>query len=442
MFYIVESQDYLDRLCNPDNRRGYLQVITNNENYHPSLQSVVGVYLRPLNHRHGYIIPISHPDGLSISKDRVLKILNCYDELFVLNKKDTLYHFLLKNLTDLQLLVEHSLNRKIEITTDIKVNNLFKSKYRFNSSCNKIIPLTKHFEENELIFDKLKEYFDLPKPNSFNIFNNIGINVFYLIEQNGIGIDEDRFIDVFNVENPSLNINTNTIFSSYNLYNTTSRPTNSFNSINFTSIPKKPEYRECFRPKNDYFIEFDFDSFHLRLLGELVGYDFGNEKSIHRYLGKQYYQKEEITEEEYKEIKQKNFQSIYGGIPEDLLKIEFYQKINEYITNLWEEYRTNGLIYSPLSEKVFSTKIDNLNKNKVFNYTIQNFETTKNILILKEVLRYLKDKKSFISLYIYDSIILDYSEEEGLELIEGIKQILNQNNKYPVHTKKSKSLVF
>ena len=43
-----------------------------------------------------------------------------------------------------------------------------------------------------------------------------------------------------------------------------------------------------------------------------------------------------------------------------------------------------------------------MHPQKLMNYVMQSLETSRNILILKEVLRYLKDKKSKIVLYTYD----------------------------------------
>ena len=67
---------------------------------------------------------------------------------------------------------------------------------------------------------------------------------------------------------------------------TTGRPSNSFGTVNFAALP--PEKRKAFIPENDYLVEFDFDAYHLRLIGNLVGFDFnsGNWEgtSVHEYF--------------------------------------------------------------------------------------------------------------------------------------------------------------
>ena len=69
------------------------------------------------------------------------------------------------------------------------------------------------------------------------------------------------------------------------------------------------------------------------------------------------------------------------------------------------------------------------------NYVMQNLETSRNILILKEVLDYLKDKKTKVALYTYDAILFDFSREDGVELLETLENLLSQKDSYPVKFK-------
>jgi len=72
---------------------------------------------------------------------------------------------------------------------------------------------------------------------------------------------------------------------------------------------------------------------------------------------------------------------------------------------------------------------------------MQSLETSNNILILKEVLRYLQDKKTKVVLYTYDALLFDFSKEDGKEVLFGIQNILEKDNSYPVKFKFSKDLV-
>ena len=82
-----------------------------------------------------------------------------------------------------------------------------------------------------------------------------------------------------------------------------------------------------------------------------------------------------------------------------------------------------------------------MNPQKLMNYIMQSLETSRNILILKEVLRYLDNKKTKVALYTYDAILFDFSKEDGKETLEDIQEILETGSKYPIKFKYSNSLV-
>jgi hypothetical protein len=176
------------------------------------------------------------------------------------------------------------------------------------------------------------------------------------------------------------------------------------------------------------FIEFDFDGYHLRLIADLIGYHLDNKESIHTILGRLYFDKEEISEEEYQQSKTITFKQIYGGIDKEYEHIEFFQKIKEYIWSLWNLFKLEGNIKLPTGRILHKDKNENLNPQKLFNYVIQNLETKSNVLILKEVNKLLENKKSFISLIVYDSFLIDFSTEDKKDILLGIKNIINDFN--------------
>ena len=85
-------------------------------------------------------------------------------------------------------------------------------------------------------------------------------------------------------------------------------------------------------------------------------------------------------------------------------------------------------------------KLKEMHPAKLMNYMMQSLETARNILILKEVLGYLRDKDTKIALYTYDAILFDFSTKDGKETLKGIQKIMESNEKYPVKFKYSKSL--
>jgi hypothetical protein len=231
------------------------------------------------------------------------------------------------------------------------------------------------------------------------------------------------------------------IYTYYNLYNPTSRPTNAFNTVNFAAIPHTTEHRSAIIPKNDSFVEADFDGYHIRLVADLIGYQL-DQSSAHKQLGKLYFNKETLTDEEYKNTKQINFQAIYGKTPEQYQHLEFFVKLETYINNLWETYQEQGVVRIPISNKPLTTKLKDMYPKKLFNYVLQGLESANNILILRDIIKLLRNYRTKVTLYTYDSILLDYSEQDGTALLEQVKEVLSQNGKFPVHIKQSKNLIF
>ena len=76
-----------------------------------------------------------------------------------------------------------------------------------------------------------------------------------------------------------------------------------------------------------------------------------------------------------------------------------------------------------------------MNKNKLFNYLIQAYETESNIKTILELQKYLSNKTTKLVLYGYDSFLFDFSKEDGVDILKEIKDILERNG----HMVKSKA---
>jgi len=444
MFYIVESDDQLNYLCALGRNEAYVEIISGNDRYHSLLTGTVAVYIRPIQHAEGYILPVNHTEGLNIPKDRVQSILSCFDTLYTFNKKTFLYHFSHGNINDINLMYSMREYESLQLPNPPQIIQWYYNRLSTKEDLNSIIPISKLFEKCERNYRSLEDIIEdgryvLELP-AWKFYNNLATGVFYLAEQSGIRVIYDQFVEKFTPVYPRYSVQDNIAYTSYNLYNPTSRPTSAFNSVNFAAIPKKEEFRKCFIPKSGKFIEFDFDGYHIRLIAEVVGYEFTSE-SVHTQLGRLYFDKQELTEEEYKQSKQTTFQIMYGGVPDKYRHIEFFDKVAEYINKLWKEYIENGVVYAPISQKPFNSNLKDMNPQKLFNYVIQSLETSRNVLILKEVLSYLRAKKTKVALYTYDAILFDFYLEDGKETLEDLKKILETQGKYPVKFKYSNNLI-
>ena len=139
MFYIVESEEQLRLLSNY--KDVYIDVIQGNDDYHPKLSSVVALYVRPLLASKGFIIPISHSEGLNISLEEVRSLVEGFEKVYVLDKKFFLYHFMHSNILDVRLM--HSMKTFSELTLP-QIPKTILQFYRKNPSAkaiNSIIPI-------------------------------------------------------------------------------------------------------------------------------------------------------------------------------------------------------------------------------------------------------------------------------------------------------------
>jgi hypothetical protein len=96
------------------------------------------------------------------------------------------------------------------------------------------------------------------------------------------------------------------------------------------------------------------------------------------------------------------------------------------IQEQWKLFNEQGFINAPISGYMFKKdSLENMNPQKLFNYILQNLETSTNIGILLKIHKILAGKNTKIVLYTYDSFLLDWDEDEEQEL-EQIKNIFKE----------------
>lgn len=414
MFYIVETDTQLQELFDKDYKQVFIEPIYFNDNFHPALNHISLIYLKPLNDK-GYILCINHTESLRLNKTAINNLLASYDEIYVRDRKSFIYFFPLNNVVD----ISFSTPEYSEPTTSN--HNVFYQKYSDKENLNLIIPIVKHYEKCELIFEKIKQY--CTKLDNSKFYNKL-TSIFFAIERNGIRINPNKFNKFFEPTNEKYSIQNNFIHTQYNLYTTTGRPSNSFNGINFAALKKDDGCRGSFIPRNDYFIEIDLTAYHPTLAAQLVKYNFKDETPY------QYFAREAGIELD--EAKTLMFKQLYGGIYKEYQHIEFLQLIQEYIKSLWNTYFSNKFIECPISGHKLKDLKD-INPQKLFNYVLQNLETSTNVCILWDIIKLLKGKSTKIVLYTYDAILLDYDEEDII-----LEQIQDVFKKYNLKTKMTK----
>ena len=420
MFYLIETKDQLSKLKEKIsfNQYIYLEYIQGNDNTHPALAEIIAIYLNIEDK--GYIIPINHPECINWDKDAVFSVLSNY-EFKVYDKKAALHLNPQLSYTDIQ----HQTPLQTQHTT--QAHAWYYRKFP-HTKVNKMIPIGKHLERCNSKYNEIIGF-----PHVINTyFDDKLLPALYRLEKNALKFN-DKFDDYFTTKCKKFSIKENHIYGWYNPYTTTGRPVNNFNGINFVGLKHDNGERDCFEPDNDFFVEMDYDGYHPRLIGDIVGYRFhGN---VHNELAQIYFKSKEITPQQYKESKTLTFKQIYGGIDKANLHHPFFRKTQDFINIIWEEFNKKGEIICGGYE-IKKENHPKIHAQKLFNYYIQATETYTNVEKINEIQDYLENKKTKLVLYIYDAFIFDVSKDDGKQTLLDLENILSE--KFPIKLKVGK----
>jgi len=398
MYYIVETNEQLDKLSQYNPEACFINIITTNDSRHPSLTKPCLVYYNDGDK--GYMLPIDHSEAFKLDWGTVKKFISSFSKVHVLDKKYHLYFLSGDNLVDDNF---HGYIDEAQFDTQVHID--FNHEKYYINELNTLIPISKHYEKWERIYASMIEKGRFTKwlPNN-DFLNNSFTNVFYQIEKNGIGIDPRKFNKHFEVNWKDNSIYGNTVFTQYNLYNLTNRPSNAFNGVNFAALPKDGA-RESFEPNNYIFVEFDYSAYHPRIIAKAIGYKFEGDP--------------------YDEVpKEIMFQNLYGGIRDEYAWFPFFSELTKWLDEQWDEFLGTNRLKLPWGSNIYKVKIEKPNKNKILSYLIQAYETYYNTITLERVLKLLEGKKTKIVMYTYDSILLDVAKEDIKTLLPKIKQEL------------------
>ena len=280
-----------------------------------------------------------------------------------------------------------------------------------------------HLHYYRLHYNKKNVNDTIPLVKHLEYFKPIAENLFHHYEKQ----DQTTLSTLYEIERSGIKTYEKIVYSEYNPYTSTGRPSNRFGGMNFAALNKTDGSRKQFisRFNNGVLVEMDFDAYHLRLIGEIVGYKFPK-TSVHEHMAKLYGLP-------YDEAKALSFKYLYGGITDEVSDNPFFSKVNDYIKLLWQDYKTNNFVESYIySRRILRKNLQDMNPNKLFNYMIQLMETENNIKILNKLQPKLKEYNSKLVLYNYDSFLFDFDTKDGLEFLNMVKQTIESDDKYPV----------
>jgi len=185
----------------------------------------------------------------------------------------------------------------------------------------------------------------------------------------------------------------------YNQYGTaTGRLSTNFDSFPILTIDKLN--RTIIKPKNDLFLELDYNAAELRTLLSITDKE-QPDIDLHSWINSEIYKNKYSRQD----VKQKVFAWLYNA-----------NANNKRLNNLFERDKIIDEFYDGKSVKTPFGRTLEVDKRKAVNYLIQ---STTSDIVLRQALKiddYLKDTKSFISFVMHDSIIIDISRDQQADV--------------------------
>jgi hypothetical protein len=428
---MVES--YKNLLKNIQNVPILMWAIPSDEFLHPCATDVSAVLIKELSNNKTHCISFNHPDLVPIVNKKVfIEDLNTFSEYkWVFDKKSFIQLLPITNLLDVNLW-NHLQNDFIidKSSVDTSAHRFIYRTKRNSGDLNNVVPLLKHKE----VFEKMCELFfngwkEGIVDGGYEKENSVVIETLSELESNGIYVNEECFNKHFS----SVKIQPNgLVYSQYNIYTSTGRPSNHFDGVNYAALNKDNGVRKCFTSRygdDGMMVLIDYSAFHPRIISRLAGFDISVEKDIYKYLGEMYFDRP-INEYDLGEIKNLTMKQLYGGVEEKYKHIKYLTEAEKFIKSNWEFFIKNNYVLTP----VFGRKItiNDANPGKVFNYILQATETEIALTAVKAVNQYLKDKKTKAVLYTYDSLLFDFYKDDGKETLSDVARIMTMNNQFPI----------
>ncbi len=405
---IVENNEQLSSFLKIYKKQDSIVLpIQSDEHKHSADDEICLLYVHVIDGEE-YILSYNHSESLNLDKEPNLKSKT---KKYTIDKKRLQHLIDINNVVDVNLLHYIETNKPLQVDNlDTSAHGFFNMKHYRKKNINRVIPILKHLEVCRKITSLLLDVVGRNKEDVNKSYNDEILNNLSYMENNGIQTTEGM------------------VFSEYNIFTSTGRPSNRFGGTNFAALNKKDGSRKPYvsRFKSGVLVEMDYDAYHLRLIADRINYEFGKD-SVHEHMAKFY-------GVDYEESKKLSFQYLYGYIPHEISQINpFFCRVEEYIKELWNSYKSKDFILSDIySKRIYRKNLTDMNANKVFNYTIQLMETENNMKVLSELIPKIKDYKSKLILYNYDSFLLDFNMEDGLDYLKEVKEILEQDGKYPV----------
>ena len=432
----IENKKQLDNVKRLlENKKVIILLIPETYKTFYSISSISLILVKSLEESDIYIFPINHSDYNSeIEFNDVKNILLSSKLVSIDCKKD--YHFLgwfpeidvniLSYVSELEIL-------DLSITYNNEYSNFYNNHFQNLKCPNVFVPSSYFIELFESVVSFVEDVmkrFDktLQLPSYLGTYKLS--EILAKIENSGIQVNTEVFESVYE-KRLHENVVNNKVYSEYCLFTSTGRPSNKFGGINFAALNKKDDTRKSFVSRfgeNGILFDIDFQACHPHLIAKLIGYKVPADLNIYEYLGQQYFNKQELTDEDIANSKLLTFKQLYGHVDTEYQNIPYFKHKIAYNTQMVEFFRENGYIETPLFKRQMDTNnFGEENAEKMFAYLLQSYETEVNLIKAYKLLKLLENYESKVVLYTYDSFLVDFSKNDPKELVYQMKNILEED---------------
>jgi hypothetical protein len=398
------------------------------------------IFLRVISTGKTFYFAFDHPDSCPNIEFSIFTEICSQNKIhnikWALDSKSFRQLVPLDNVRDANLCGAMKQNEILELREfETPTHSLVRRNSNRTGEINKMIPLMKHLE----MFDNLCESI---QKMTFRVKklvqegNEILLDTLGKVESNGIFVDREKFIEHF----PNVNPNPDGfVFSQYNLYTSTGRPSNRFGGVNYAALNTTDGSRSAFISRhgnNGRIVVMDYTAFHPAIICMLTDYNL-TDPNVYAYLARLYFQKKEVDDIDIAEAKRITFRQLYGGVEPQYAHIKYLANLKTFINDQWKFFEEYGYVETPIFKRRITNKhILDPSPTKVFNYILQAVEGEIAIPLLQKVLNYLEvgGKQTKAILYTYDAVIYDFHKHDGISTFKEISNIMSINGKLPMKT--------
>lgn len=372
-----------------------------------------------------YVFPYKHPE--SVFSNYTIEDIISNTECYFYNKLILDYtKVLTSNVYDLELV--HYLNVTEPLTVEgLDTEYFYRRLFTKYTKPNTLVSLANFVKYCRDVLSRC----NLTHKHGLDYYSKLQL-LLHQVECNGIHVDKTYFTALYG---SPINLIDGRVYTKYNFFTTTGRPSNRFGGINFAALSKQDDTRKSFisRYPDGKLVELDFKAYHPHIIAYLCDYDFGDQ-DVYEHLARYYFDTANPTKEQTNQSKELTFNQMYGGINRKYLTIPFFAKAKEFTANLYRIYREKGYVESVVSGRHFNVlDEEDLTDAKLFNYYIQMTETELNGLFLEKLLPQVDSYYSVPILYTYDAVVFDCKSEYITKLVDKI--ITSTSENFPITVK-------